>query len=122
MTEYFIDHAGEILANQDDSYQTNTIFLFSIDKNYLPRNNWNSRRINHGNRYKIESTFKEKIFIKKKINRTIATPWHPGINLLTFCKLQGIYPSNTIIRELLNPLKYIEHNDLCVHYYLYADF
>lgn len=60
------------------------------------------------------STFTEKKLIKEKrkpAGKSI-TDWHAGINLYTFKKLHGAYPTTNEIRNMLMPLGSIAHNDL----------
>lgn len=64
--------------------------------------------------YKIQSDFENKFFLKKNNEKSLE--WIPGINLLTFVMLGGIYPSDKIIRFQLKSMfqKIPYHNDLIV--------
>ncbi len=95
------------------SNKNHSLFLFSKHKKYLLKRRWNHKKIaNHGEYY-IESTFKEKKLIKKKqFYRMSISTWHPGINLLTFKKLNGTYPVKETIISLLDKFSSIKHNDL----------
>lgn len=84
-----------------------------MHKEFLFRGRWNYLKTYKHGEYKIESNFTDKKFIKNKPNYPLSiTPWHAGINLLTFKKLKGIYPTKEMIQSLLYPLISIEHNDL----------
>ncbi len=108
--EQYLKHKqGAIFA---DSHQSNTIFLFSMNKNVLLRNHWDSPTISKKGMYAINSNFKEKLFIKRG---TEVIPFIPGINLLTFKQLEGIYPSNNNIITMLEPLKHTELIGLNIH-------
>lgn len=58
--------------------------------------------------YTIHSTFSEKQLIKLDQQ----TEWIPGINLVTFFMLNGIYPTVETLKSKLLTLKNIDHNDL----------
>ncbi len=61
-------------------------------------------------RYKVESDFVKKQMIKP----TGTTEYVKGINLLTCIMLQGLYPTDAIIRENIAPLSTLKHEDLVV--------
>lgn len=66
------------------------------------------------NKYIIKSNFNTKLFIKPEINKPII--WTPGINLVTFVMLSGVYPSS---KEIIKQLKqihftYPNHNDFVI--------
>jgi hypothetical protein len=60
--------------------------------------------------YHIKSDFKEKWLFKQQSQ----SHWIPGINLITFVMLRGIYPSNTTIISQFERMKHSIpfHNDL----------
>ena len=62
-------------------------------------------------RYKVKSNLQEKLFYKKTTRRV--TQWKKGINVVTFVMLQGIYPTDALMRENLQRLyrKYPYYND-----------
>jgi len=60
--------------------------------------------------YAIKSDFSE----KKLCKATGESSWLKGINLVTFIMLQGIFPTDKMIRQSLRSFKYIDHNDLVV--------
>jgi hypothetical protein len=102
---------GGILIDNDIT--ENKLYVFKVQKKYLYRGRWNYTKTYKHGEYTVESNFIEKKFIKNKPNYPLSiTPWHAGINLLTFKKLKGIYPTKKIIQSLLHPLISIEHNDL----------
>jgi hypothetical protein len=70
------------------------------------------RPYNPDSPYHIKSTFKEKWFYKESLENKV--PWVPGINLITFVMLQGVYPTDTMIRRQFKDMRYgiPYHNDL----------
>ncbi len=111
INNYLSHNKGNIIA---ETKHHNPIFLFNAPRTYLARKYWTNPTFNT-TRYTIKSTFKKKLFIKKRHGTTSIDHWHAGINLLTFKQLGGIYPSYQTIRELLEPLKHINHNDLYMY-------
>ncbi len=63
-------------------------------------------------KYHIESSFTQKLFYKEK--RQEAVTWVPGINLITFVMLRGLYPTDSMMKTQLASLKQNipHHNDL----------
>ncbi len=63
-------------------------------------------------KYQIRSTFTEKFFNKKGLERPLK--WVDGINLVTFAMLKGVYPEDVSIRKQLATMKktHPDHNDL----------
>lgn len=113
---YCLKHGGECLETPpaELSKYTGKLYLFSMNKKYILRRRWKySKECNLGE-YTIKSSFEEKKLIKEKKRPEghSVTEWHPGINLFTFKKLNGSYPSKELIRSLLLPLGKIDHNDL----------
>lgn len=86
------------------------LFLFSKPKTFLKRKYWTYKRKAGQDDFVIESTFDQKVFHKKKGNKKL--PWLPGINLLTFKTLNGVFPVKETIREKLATFKGIKHTDL----------
>ncbi len=64
--------------------------------------------------YQIESDFNKKLFKKKLLHNAIN--WTPGINLVTFVMLRGIYPKNQVIYENIKAMQdnIPYHNDLMI--------
>ena len=73
--------------------------------NKITRPYWGSRRVlNHT----IKSTFNEKTLIKKekyKNRGTLKNKWYCGLNLYTYHKLGGIWPSRESISKMLRGYK-----------------
>ncbi|MBA3752131.1 hypothetical protein H0X06_05080 [Candidatus Dependentiae bacterium] len=71
-----------------------------------------SRRVSPRPFYYIKSDFHSKFFIKESLSKPLV--WVNGINLVTFAMLEGIYPTDTIIRSRIASLqkRYVHHNDL----------
>lgn len=111
--EYLKNKNGTILLAQHptlhDEQQT-ALFLLSKPKTHLKRKYWTFKKAANDTEFAIDSTFFTKTFRKKKGNKTL--PWHPGINLLTFKTLNGIFPVKETIRDKLNGFKHIKHTDL----------
>lgn len=63
-------------------------------------------------KYKIKSSFTQKIFTKT--TKKQPTLWIEGLNLVTFAMLKGIYPADARIRQEIKRIEkfYPEHNDL----------
>ena len=116
--QYLVRNNGTLIARakKNNVDQVGNIFLFTVDRRHLIRTHWDSLKVARSGKYTIDVNFKEKKLIKhRNKDQIIITPWHPGINLLTFKRLLGIYPSKECIFNLLKPLQYIQHNDLNIH-------
>lgn len=61
--------------------------------------------------WKVESDYEKKIFIKNRDNDQETREWIPGINLLTFKMLNGIYPEIDYIKDRLVEFKESLHPD-----------
>ncbi|HZW61718.1 MAG TPA: hypothetical protein VFF04_05840 [Candidatus Babeliales bacterium] len=112
LQEYMISNGGEQVATAADS----NLYLFSKNKNEIRRRRWDYFLSQPGE-YTIKSTFTEKKLHKNKKSekkKPATSNWHAGINLYTFCKLDGVYPTKHIIRELVKPMKNLKHNDMKV--------
>ena len=66
----------------------------------------------YGSPYRIKSTFEEKWFYKGTFDTKV--PWVPGINLITFVMLKGIYPTDSMIKDQFKTMEQRSpyHNDL----------
>lgn len=73
---------------------------------------WHEVRDTEHVRYPVTSTFVEKSYTKHHVPGQ--TQWIPGVNLMTFVLLRGVYPHNDQIRRMLKNLRSIDHNDLVV--------
>jgi hypothetical protein len=62
----------------------------------------------------IESNYDAKK-LKKEYNRVIITDWVPGINLVTFKMLAGIYPRIETLTKSIRALKDAIHSDWLAH-------
>lgn len=105
----FIQPFEPLLIN---TYENRTLWLIHKEKKYLTRRSWFYGAPNH-RMYQIESNFYQKYFIKDKGIIT-KIPWIAGINLQTFKELNGVYPTNNMIREQIKSLKSIAHNDMAI--------
>lgn len=63
-------------------------------------------------KYHLKSTFTQKLFYKENIQEAVS--WVPGINLVTFVMLRGLYPTDSMIKSQLACMKHTipYHNDL----------
>jgi hypothetical protein len=66
--------------------------------------------------YIINSTFVDKLFVKTRPGDVVTrSPWTHGINLDTFCRLQGVYPTRETIVGILLKLALVSHDDVSTH-------
>ena len=106
--EYLDTQGGKLVSSTRDTH----LFMFTTHKKSLLRRRWDFYP-NQPGEYSIESTFSAKKFIKhKRGDSRYISDWQPGINLLTFKTLNGIYPHKKTIREHIEPLKGMKHNDM----------
>lgn len=93
-------------------HESHFLYSFHIPKCGIDIARWNLhyRPRSETCPYKIESSFNEKFLIKREQK----SEWIPGINLITFIMLGGIYPSNDVIVQELKRYKKLRHNDLVV--------
>jgi hypothetical protein len=107
--QYCKQQGGVLLKEMENA----ALFLLHKEKHCLMRRRWNYFKANSPQEYTIQSSFKDKLLIKNKRGRKQEiSSWNPGINLVTFQILNGIYPAKKSIRRLLEQLKYVEHNDM----------
>ncbi len=111
--EYLKNKNGVVLeASSATTYddRKTALFLFTKPKTHLKRKYWNFKKSSSDTEFVVESSFTAKTFHKKRGNKVL--PWHPGINLLTFKTLNGVFPLKETIREKLQDFKHIKHTDL----------
>jgi hypothetical protein len=91
---------------------TNSYCIFKTPKYGLDIARWNlnSKPEAVEPRYKVVSTFEKKQLIKG----SQVTDYIPGINLLTCVMLNGIYPTDELIRQNIKPLSGLQHEDLVI--------
>lgn len=106
--QYLLKKEAMVVATRSH----NELFLISKEKKHLKRRSWNFQ--NTVANYKITSTFTTKQMHKTKGPRATTTPWLPGINLLTFRQMNGIYPEHGELRSLIKPFVHANHNDVCI--------
>jgi hypothetical protein len=116
MTAYLLEKGGKVIATPDKklSKEIGELYLFTMNKKYIIKRRWNYAKQCNIGEYTIESNFTDKRLIKqkKKPASHSITSWNAGINLLTYKKLHGIYPTYDAIHAMLLPLGNIKHNDL----------
>lgn len=86
------------------------LYLFSMYNNIIVKPGWGSPYFRY---YTIVSNFKEKGLFKQDIAPDIneVKPWKQGINLWTFRKLNGTYPSFSVIAQEIKRLAQYNHPD-----------
>lgn len=105
---FLFNRGGQSIGKDQD---TEIIHVIK-KKDHLTKTSWlhNSKR-----NVLIESSFKEKLFFKRyaKINKEWIEQraWHPGINMITFKMLQGIYPTIATLQKELLTFQQCEHTD-----------
>lgn len=82
-------------AQTGPNQKFSNIYLFSMRKNILQKPFWNAS-INRY--YTIVSNFKNKLLLKPRYDNELI-PWKSGINLWTFTKLNGVYPTKQMLKE-----------------------
>ncbi len=106
------DHIRQVVQRTDD---TAPLFLSHCPKPGIDLSQYRKARkyppSEKGFRYKLESTFSHKYFLKDRDN---PLPWIHGINLVTFVMLQGVYPTDESIKKWFLSFEetYPYHNDL----------
>lgn len=112
--DYLKSQKHNVLGNffrQTQPDVLDTMFLFEKNKKFMQRIHWeNSLPESQYQNYYIESDFEKKVFHKKNLNQI--RDWAPGINLLTFKKLNGSFPEKKFIKEKLDKIDFSNHNDI----------
>ncbi len=103
--------ASDIWDIAEEDEKTVTICL-RTHKPGLRAPRWQEVYENPHIRYYVTSTFQEKAYTKHHVPGQ--TTWIPGINLMTFVLLRGVYPHNDQIRRMLKNLRSVDHNDLVI--------
>jgi hypothetical protein len=100
--------------NRVASSETHQLYLSHKPKTTLDIARFNEAATSPGKNppYLIKSDFKEKWLYKQQSK----SAWIPGINIVTFVMLHGIYPSDTAIISQFQKMKRstISHNDLLI--------
>ncbi len=109
--EKLCSYPGVSLYAQNSAAEKPYCILYT-EKDGLDIARWNQRSkpTLKEPRYKVESDFTKKQMVKP----TATTEYIQGINLLTCIMLQGLYPTDAIIRENIAPLSSLNHEDLVV--------
>ena len=96
----------------ESAHDGRTVMLYKTGKRGLDIARWACRAQPRtgGTKYCVESSFKRKELIK----RGGRYPWLPGINLMSFVALRGIYPTHERISSQIKLMKQIDHNDLVI--------
>lgn len=90
---------------------TSCFCYFEMHKTCITKARWTAAEEGTTS-YGIVSNFEEKRMAKQSTGTT--STWIPGINLLTFLMLRGVYPTDDMMREQLKTFKHIDHNDLVI--------
>lgn len=88
------------------------LYLYQKSKAVLTKARYTQKGFSEINSYRVSSSFLKKEFSKGLSRKSI--PWIPGINLVTFIMLRGIYPTDSQLQEQLKSLMKIapKHTDL----------
>lgn len=88
--------------------------IFETPKKELPVKHWfyGNAANAEGVSYEIESTFEKKNLLKKHLGRVRKSEWLPGINLVTFKALNGVWPNTPQVISSLVEFASIKHRDL----------
>src|SRR4029079_3410896 len=87
-----------------------TTYLIERDKKNLERT-WFGNQRPSPTEYYVHSNYKEKYLRKIFKGGESVTEYKPGINLVTFKALNGIYPGREIVTQALLSLAGIAHGD-----------
>lgn len=87
-----------------------TLYLVATNKDTITRKTY-IQKVNTKEPYEVISTFKEKYIVKK--NSKIS--WAPGINLLTFKMLNGVFPKSSTLLEALKNAEDMNHRDWMIN-------
>lgn len=102
-----------LLATTKYSSALNSNFYVSYNpRTSLRRRRWTAK-ISDRRFYDITATFSEKTF-KKRESKAKLLPWAPGINLLSFAKLKGMYPEKEHLANKLREFSTVVHGDLAI--------
>lgn len=110
--QYIESKGGRVIdtfaRNHTNSNLRANFYIVSNKKNTIERAHWNAAHDGSVS-YRVKSTFKEKRLRKmakpsKKATQLFDVEWSPGINLLTFAALNGVYPELPTIESALEEL------------------
>ncbi|HEX2977962.1 MAG TPA: DUF6165 family protein [Candidatus Babeliales bacterium] len=108
---------GKVIAETPRHTDPNAMALmqiFETPKKELPVKHWfygntaNAESVS----YEIDSTFEKKNLLKKHNGKVRKTEWLPGINLVTFKALSGVWPNTPQLISSLVEFANIKHRDL----------
>lgn len=109
LLENFLE-ANQIFVVEKKQDLQKTICLLKTPKKTIARRSmvWpppNRPNFKEDKQHLVESSFTKKKLIKIGYQKKIESNWEPGINLVTFKKLNGIYPSYHVISNSLKKLE-----------------
>lgn len=93
-------------------YKKSTFYISYNPRTNLVRRRWDAKP-SENRFYEISATFTEKSF-KKRESKGKSILWSPGINLLSFVKLRGMYPHKELVAEKLLEFSNVTHGDLAI--------
>jgi hypothetical protein len=101
LIEHYLDQLqGKIIARtprwSNPSLFSN-MYWFARKKSGLGRTCWLNNKNTFPEKYCIESNYDSKILCKTINNKKTCSEWKPGINLITFKMLSGVYPSKEVL-------------------------
>lgn len=105
-----------ILSQNVTTLSNSCLYLIELAKTKLQRRSWifpfPPATIAA---YSIFSTYSEKYLAKPRGHEILKTPWKPGINLVTYKMLEGIYPTTSDVIAMIKKLTSIVHSDCQAH-------
>ncbi|MCF7806788.1 MAG: hypothetical protein K9M07_02850 [Simkaniaceae bacterium] len=94
-----------------------SLFILHANPEYLKRKSWVLPEMGEKS-HRIISNFETKWLMKKESDmngQKQMTNWEPGINLITFKMLRGIYPEKEKLKKELKRLQSIFHTDWMIN-------
>lgn len=108
---YIVAKGGQLLATLPADQDT-ALYMIKSSNHFLRRKTW-LRGFNRLGTYRIVSSFTEKMIVKPK--ERVRANWIPGINLCTFKMCYGVYPTIQQLKDSLQALKNVRHNDWMIN-------
>ncbi len=110
---YLLSKGGTVIARtprHTDPTAKAKMIWFKRQKKDILRAYWFYPGVRPGC-WRVHSDYEKKFFVKKRDGVEQKNEWIPGINMLTFKVLNGVFPDNNHIVSCLSELKEICHGD-----------
>lgn len=108
LIERYLEEKGAKIILKTPRHTESSLFAnmywLQIKKDHLIRPDWISPEV-PADRYHIRSNWNQKKLIKQTEQQTHESNWKPGINLLTFKMLNGVYPLESALEKNLPNLQ-----------------